>query len=487
MRTNDKAVVTRLTCALVCVAVLFVVGCGGGDDSSDQEANNSDVNASNWTLAKAAEPYKGTEIRVLDEVTDLQPAMKTLVPEFEKETGIKVSYELEAHPDVIRKGEADAISGRGAYDAIMVHVQQAGRVLAADAIEYLDEFYDNEALHDPEVTWDSFIQPLTDEATMFDGKRMAFPNWNYNNVWWGRRDLMENAEEKAAFEERYGRELAPPKTLQELRDFAEFFTRKKGEKLAGETLTSDFAGFNMEGSQAGSAVEVVDRVFMEQFGGGVFDDEGKPAANRPENAEAMALYGELWKYAPAGQAEMSLIDVPVVMAEGRAASGLIWSDFTFAIDKEGGSQYAGDFIYAPTPTNADNPDVHSTAVQPGMLMISKASENKEATYLFLQWLVSKETQDKWFDTGVGMPVREDAWENPKLTEGDRKQFYEAVKETMANGSPWKKGPKLYEAFDAVNRMQQAVGQGKATPEAALETLQGDLEEICEDSCYLSGN
>jgi multiple sugar transport system substrate-binding protein len=272
-----------------------------------------------------------------------------------------------------------------------------------------------------------------------------------------------------------------------MRDIAEFFTRKKGEKLAGKTLSADFAGFNMEGSQAGSANEAVDRVFMRQFGGGVFDENGKPTATRPENAEAMKLYGELWKYAPAGQAEMSLIDVPVVMGEGRAASGFIWSDFTFGIDKKGGSKYAGNFVYGPTPANADKPDLRSTAVQPGMLMISKASKNKEATYLFLQWMVSQQTQDKWFDTGVGMPVRQDAWENPKLTEGPRKQFYEAVKDTMAHGSPWDKGAKLYEAFDAMNRMQQAVGQGKATPEDALATLQSDLEDICGDSCYLSGN
>ena len=310
---------------------------------------------SNWTLAKAAEPYKGTEIRVLDEVTDLQPAMKTLIPQFEQETGIKVNYELEAHPDVIRKGEADVISGRGAYDAIMVHVQQAGRVLAAEAIEPLNEFYENEALHDPGVTWDSFIQPLTDEATSFGDDRLAFPNWNYNLVWWGRKDLMENADEKAAFKEKYGRDLAPPTTLQELRDFAEFFTRKKGDKLAGETLSSDFAGFNMEGSQAGSAVEAVDRVFMRQFGGGIFDDEGKPTATSPENVEAMKLYGELWKYAPAGQAEMSLIDVPVVMGEGRAASGFIWSDFMFGSTRRAGRS---------TPAISSTPRRRRTATTP---------------------------------------------------------------------------------------------------------------------------
>jgi multiple sugar transport system substrate-binding protein len=470
---------------VLALASVLLVACGGDDDEdSGGGSSNSDLTAENWTLKKAAEPYKGTEIRVLDEITDLQPAMKELIPEFERETGIKVKYELEAHPDVIRKGEADMISGRGAYDAAMVHVQQAGRVLAAEAIEYIDQYYEDPALHDPEVKWEDFIQPLTDQATTFDGQRMGFPNWNYNMVWWGRKDLMEHPAEKAAFEKEYGHELREPETLQEMLEIAEFFTREKGEKLAGKTLDGDFAGFLMEGAQLGSAVEAVEAIFMKQYGGGIFDEEGKPDAVKPENVEAMELYGKLFETGPDGQAEMSLIDVPVVMGEGRAASGILWSDFVFNIDKKGKSPHAGQFVYAPTPANADSPDNRSTAAQPGILMINAASENKEATYLFLQWLVSKATQERWLSGGVGMPVRKDSLESPALTEGERADLFDAVKGSLENGTPWEKGPKLYEAFDAVNRMQQAVGQGKASPQEALETLQGDLEEICGDSCYL---
>jgi multiple sugar transport system substrate-binding protein len=61
--------------------------------------------------AEAAKPYKGTTIRVLDEITPLQETLSKIVPEFEKETGIKVEWELLNHFEVINKGQADMLSG----------------------------------------------------------------------------------------------------------------------------------------------------------------------------------------------------------------------------------------------------------------------------------------------------------------------------------------------------------------------------------------
>ncbi len=40
-----------------------------------------------------------------------------------------------------------------------------------------------------------------------------------------RRDLFEDREQRAAFREKYGYELAVPITYEQLRDMAEFFTR----------------------------------------------------------------------------------------------------------------------------------------------------------------------------------------------------------------------------------------------------------------------
>ena len=74
-----------------------------------------------WSLAEAAAPYAGTTINVLDEVTDLQPGFAELIPEFEEETGIDVEFSIEGHVDVIQKGEADLLAGRGDYDRVMIH------------------------------------------------------------------------------------------------------------------------------------------------------------------------------------------------------------------------------------------------------------------------------------------------------------------------------------------------------------------------------
>ncbi len=74
-----------------------------------------------WTYEEAAKPYRGMTLSILDEVTPLQQAMITYIPNFEKETGIKVDYQLLNHFEVIVKGQADMLTGRGAYDAVMLH------------------------------------------------------------------------------------------------------------------------------------------------------------------------------------------------------------------------------------------------------------------------------------------------------------------------------------------------------------------------------
>ena len=84
----------RAGCAVACLAVAL------------------GASAADFSYAEAAKPYKGKSIRVLDEVTPLQEALSKIVPDFEKETGIKVDWELLNHAEVINKGQADMLSGR---------------------------------------------------------------------------------------------------------------------------------------------------------------------------------------------------------------------------------------------------------------------------------------------------------------------------------------------------------------------------------------
>jgi multiple sugar transport system substrate-binding protein len=438
-----------------------------------------------WSYKEAAKPYAGRSITVLDEVTPLQEAMKTLVPEFEKETGIKVDYQLLNHFEVISKGQADMLSGRGAYDAVMLHSPQMGLLLEAGVVRAIDDLVASKTLTNPGLDPGDFIQPATDTLTKFRGKNYGFLNWNYNVVYWARGDLLGHPEEKAAFKKRYGQELGPAKTLQQMRDIAEFFTRKKGEKLAGQTLESDFYGIVLEGIKGGTTFWVVWNAFIKNFGGDIFDAQGRPTVDRPENIAAVKFWAGLWKWAPPGQAEYSLIDVPTVMGNGIAAQTLAWSDFVLGIDQPGKSTHAGKFIYAGSPANANSPRTRSAETEPSAVVISRHSKQPEATYLFLQWTVDKITQKQLFEKsgGAGVPIRTSTWALPPLQQSRFAGLYAAMRESLRYGAAKPKAPKMYEIMDVLVGIVQEVGLGKKTAEDGLKEGQQKVLAICQ-KCVL---
>jgi multiple sugar transport system substrate-binding protein len=435
--------------------------------------------AQGWSYKDAAKPYAGRSITILDEVTPLQEHMRTLVPEFEKATGIKVDYQLLNHFEVISKGQADMLSGRGAYDAVMLHSPQMGLLLDAGVIRAIDDLLGNKALTNPGLDRADFIEPAADSLTRFRGKTYGFLNWNYNVVYWARGDLFGHPEEKAAFKKKYGYDLAPARTLQQMRDIAEFFTRKKGEKLAGQTLDSDFYGIVMEGIKGGTTLWTVLNAFVKNFGGDIFDAEGKPTVNRPENVAAVKFWADLWKFSPPGQAEYSLIDVPTVMGNGIAAQTLAWSDFVLGIDQPGKSKLAGKFVYAGSPANAQGKK-RSAETEPSGIVISKHSKQPEATYLFLQWMVDKSTQQMLFDRsgGAGVPIRTSTWALPSVKQSKFAPLYAAMQDSLRYGSAKPKAPKLFEIMDVLVGLVQEVGLGKKTAEQAMKEGQEKVQALC---------
>jgi multiple sugar transport system substrate-binding protein len=432
-----------------------------------------------WSYKDAAKPYAGQSITILDEITPLQETMKTLVPEFVKETGIQVDYQLLNHFDVINKGQADMLSGRGAYDGVMVHSPQLGLLLQADVVRPIDDLLANKAISNPDLDLKDLIQPAADSVAKFRGKTYGFLDWNYNVVYWARADVLGHADEKAAFKKRYGYDLAPAKTLQQMRDIAEFFTRKKGEKLAGQTLESDFYGVVLEGIKGGTTFWTLWNVFIKNSGGDIFDADGRPTINRPENVAGLKMWADLWKFSPPGQAEYSLIDVPTVMGNGIAAQTLAWSDFVLGIDQPGKSKHAGKFVYAGSPAGP-KAGARSAETEPSMIVVSKHSKKAEATYLFLQWIVDKKTQKRFFETskGAGVPIRESTWSLPELRQSRFAALYDAMRETLRYGRAKPKSAKIFEIMDVMSGLVQEVALGRKTAEQGLKEGQEKVLAIC---------
>jgi multiple sugar transport system substrate-binding protein len=429
--------------------------------------------------AESAKPYKGTTIRVLDEITPLQETLSKIVPEFENETGIKVHWELLNHFEVINKGQADMLSGRGYYDAVMLHGFQVGPMLSADAIRPIDDLVKDPKLSNPKLDPADFISNPYKTLAFANGKQLGFVNWNYNQVYWARADLLNDPEEMAAFKAKYGYPLAPAKTIEQMRDIAEFFTRKKGEKLAGQVLDSDFYGIVLEGIKGGSTFGTLWRDFIKNYGGDIMDAEGHPTFDRPENVEALKMWAELWKFAPPGIAEYSLVDVPTVMGKGIAAQTLAWSDFVLGVDKPGGSPLAGKFVYGPIPVKAGSKSPPSAEAEPSITVIGAGSKHVEATFIFLQWLVDKKQQDKLISLGEGgVPIRETSWAAPAIKFSGNKTLFAAMKSTLDIATAKPRMPKFYEMYDQMSGIAQEVGLGKISPEEGAKQGQAAMLKLC---------
>ncbi|WP_103120373.1 extracellular solute-binding protein [Methylopila sp. Yamaguchi] len=442
--------------------------------------------AAEFSYAEAAKPFKGVSIRVLDEVTPLQEVLAKLVPGFEQETGIKVDYQLLGHMEVINRGQADMLSGRGYFDAVMLHGFQMGQMLEAEALLPIDSLIADKTLSNPNLETADLIERPYKTVAFFGGKQYGFVNWNYNHVYWARADLLDDEGEKAAFKAKYGYDLAPAKTLEQLRDIAEFFTRKKGATLAGKPLDSDFYGIVFDGVKGSASLFSFVNNILKNYGGDIVDASGKPNFDTPATVAALKLYADLWKFAPPGTAEYSLLDVPTVMGNGIAAQSMAFSDFVLGVDKPGASPFAGKFVYGGIPVKAGaDPKFASAEAEPSLVAIGASSKHPEATFLFIQWLADKKQQEALLNAGQGgVPIRESSWELPVLKASANPTLFKAMKDTLSVAEAKPRMPKYLELSDALSAVVQQVGMGRLTPEQGAAEGQKALVRVCGDKCTL---
>jgi multiple sugar transport system substrate-binding protein len=361
----------------------------------------------------------------------------------------------------------------------MMHGFQLGPMMAAGTIRPIDDLIANPALMDPTLNVADFIQSTYKTTAFHGGKQYGFINWNYNQVYWARADLLNDPGEKEAFKAKYGYDLGPAKTLEQMRDIAEFFTRKKGQMLAGKPLESDFYGVVLEGIKGGTTFTTLWRDFIQNYGGDIIDGEGKPSIDSPNAIKGIKAWAALWKFGPPGIAEYSLLDIPTVMGNGIAAQTIAWSDFVLGIDRPGKSPLAGKFVYAPVPPAKGMEGHRHAEAEPSVTVIAKTSKNPEATFLFLEWLASKRQQDKLIELGSGgVPIRESSWALPAVKSGELKGLFEAMKQSLDVAEAKPKMPKYYELFDMWNGVAQDIGLGTISPEDGAKKMQTEMLKIC---------
>ena len=128
------------------------------------------------TSFAADKPYAGTTLNVLMEAVPDTDSIEPLLPEFEAQTGIKVSFEKVVYTIMHEKlvPQLMAGEGNGTYDLLQVDNYWVGEFVKAGWLRPIDDYLKKT----PEIKLENYIESVVDMFTVGD-KTHFIPQWTY--------------------------------------------------------------------------------------------------------------------------------------------------------------------------------------------------------------------------------------------------------------------------------------------------------------------
>lgn len=333
-------------------------------------------------------------------------ATQELAKEYEKETGVKVNIELVGR-DVIYQKLALAIAGQANYDLFNVDYNWIPEFASTNSLLPLDDLIKKYSVDT------SAYLPRALALAQWNGKNGSFgeggtiyglPQTIHPHLLWYRADLFNDEKNKADFKAKYGYDLAPPKSMAQFKDAAEFFNGKEvdGQKIYGwaAQATKGFGNVHTWLS------------FLYSNGADVIDwNTMKSSLSTPEAIEATKTWVDLLKYSPPGINDYTFAEVASDAAQGKLAMAIHWSWSAFEVDDPKTSKTVGKWEFTQIPAMKESvPHLAGWSI-----VIPKTSRNAEEAFKFMTWLENKQNDVKQVLMGGGDPVRTESYSDPALT------------------------------------------------------------------------
>jgi multiple sugar transport system substrate-binding protein len=379
----------------------------------------------------AAGEFDGVELKMLGIGDTSVTRVAPIVGEFEALTGAKVQIDQFPYPGLIDKIIIEASSDTPTYQLLWVDSPWVGMLGEAGALQDLTELVKRDAA---EVGLDDII-PIQIQENTWQGKLLAFPAsgmiWSTNY----RKDLYEHPDEQAAFKAKYGYDLAPPTTWVQYRDQAEFFTRKAGDKLAGETLDKDFYGTAQAYSRVAGAITHDYFPIMRAYGGDYWDPEtGLCAMTGEPHVKAAEFMKSLVPFNPPDYLGLMWDLRTGYMERGENAVSSYWSVRTVRLTNPAEAKVAEKGLvvgYVPSPTETGEPQPTYTGALSFGINSKASDKEKEAAWAFIKWATSADLMRRFADEGNGVSqFRKSILSDPELQA--RYPYYKVLLESQDN-------------------------------------------------------
>ncbi len=286
-----------------------------------------------------------------------------------------------------------------------------------------------------------------------------------------RKDLFEDPAEMAAFKAKYGYDLAPPKTYDQLRDIAEFFTRPDDDLYGVATWYSkEYDGITMGFQQV-----------MWSFGASYGDPESYKVdghINTPDAMKALDYYIDLLQFAPPDAPNYYWAETLGAYNAGKVAMAMNYFAFLPGVVDPEANEISHDqsgFFIAPA-----GPKGHYISIGGQGMSISSYSKNQDLAKRYMKWFMQKPVQEKWAALGGFTPHKE-------VLQSDTFTTATPFNEAFAASFPYLRDfwavPEYAELLDACQTNWSAAISGIKGAQDALDEIAQEHEEIFEEAGY----
>ncbi|MBX6320349.1 MAG: sugar ABC transporter substrate-binding protein [Rhodospirillaceae bacterium] len=421
---------------------------------------------------EAAKAYAGTTIHTAEEAGLMAMlGINVTGPEWEKLTGIKVQVTEIPYEELFPKMMLEHRAGSGAYDMLTVAPSWIPDMVRAGALEPLDAYIEK---HGVKSEFDDIAPAFRDWMT-FEGKTYALVVDGDVHILYYRKDLFEDPANKEEFKAKYGYDLAVPTDWKQFGEICQFLTDKYQPKLYGAGLINSGYMYYF---------------FMERFrsyGGRFFDpDTMRATVNSEAGVKALTEMVDQLKCQPPAAQNWGFGETLSALNSGEIAMTITWPPVARWAQGINADEQALSWV--PPTTVADkigyavSPSGHSEMAAGILLGVSPNSKNKEATYLYIQWLHSKQESLKNVMRPLGLrdPFRISQYESPEFQTlwPTAKDYLATHRKAVETGYSDLMVLDTFKYWDTMGRAVVAALGGK-DPKQALDDLAAEWDAMTE--------
>ncbi len=402
--------------------------------------------------------YKGQTVVLSIPAHPHYDAMVKLLPEFTKQTGIKVEVDKLAMARMKDKQLLEMAKPSGDYDLVCYVVMWKSEYVKKNLLRELEPFFKNPALADPNYDFKDVVPRYVENMGLVGGPKGYLAGSGaklYGMPYGAETSILA-----------YRRDIFAKHNLKAPDNYTEF------EKLLPILKEKAGIGALTSRGQAGHQCVHAWLLHVNPLGGHIFDDKWKPIFNNEVGVKALNFLKLVSDTGPVGIPGYGQGEMITSFLQGQSAMYLDSSLIFGQVNNPSVSKIGGQVSYVVHPKG-----VRYSSQSGGLgLAIPKNAKNADAAFLLMQWLTSKE-QDKAVCRIGGVPSRN----STMMDQGMVRQYpeYITLRQQLEYSDPdWR--PIIAE-WDEINiqALGVAVSEALTSKKTAQEALNGMVPKVTD--------